>query len=94
MNIKEAIERGLYPTDDKGRALVPLRDGGTFTVAATDHPQTEYGKNEANKPRPIVGWDHLGYIDSHTADSSALLPPPPNSRFDWKLGRRVFNQGD
>ena len=20
--------------------------------------------------------------------------PPPNSRFDWKLGRRVFNQGD
>lgn len=38
MNIKEAIERGLYPLDDKGRALVPTDLGGHAVIAATDAP--------------------------------------------------------
>lgn len=25
---------------------------------------------------------------------STFPKPPPGTRFDWKLGRRVFNQGD
>lgn len=36
--IKEAIERGLYPKDERGRALVPVRNGFTATVLMIDAP--------------------------------------------------------
>ncbi len=36
MNIKEHIEAGHYQTDDKGRALVPMKGGLTATILATD----------------------------------------------------------
>ncbi len=32
MNIRDHIEAGHYPTDSKGRAVVPLSDGGTATI--------------------------------------------------------------
>lgn len=40
MNIKEAIERGLYPTDNKGRALVPTgsRYNSPATIVCVDKP--------------------------------------------------------
>jgi len=47
MNIKEHIEAGHYPTDEKGRALIQTRCGATAVIAAVDHP---YGDC------PIIGW--------------------------------------
>lgn len=38
MNVKEHIEAGHYPTDDKGRALVPMGNGRVATIYCTDHP--------------------------------------------------------
>ncbi len=70
MNIKEHIDAGHYPKDDKGRSLVPMRRGGTFVVAATDKPGQ----------RPIVGWhvsDGAGITDVLHADDISLLPPAP-----------------
>lgn len=73
MNIKEHIEAGHYPTDQKGRALVPHTEGGHVVVLATDGPGDRF---------PIVGWR----IDKHgeffnlarwEADAACLLPPPP-----------------
>ncbi len=46
MNIKEHIDAGHYPKDEKGRALVPVSDGRTAIVLATDAPISA----------PIVGW--------------------------------------
>lgn len=70
MNIKEHIAAGHYPTDDKGRALVPMTAGGTLTVLATDRPGDH----------PIVGWVtgiNINYIGAWATDSSYLCPPPP-----------------
>lgn len=69
MNIKEHIEAGHYPKDEKGRPLVPTRDGDTVIVCATDRPGA----------CPIVGYA-MGGSDNgfaYYADSSRLLPPPP-----------------
>lgn len=48
MNIKEHIDAGHYPKDEKGRALVPLNSAETAVIAATD---------VAPCPNPaILGW--------------------------------------
>lgn len=47
MNVKQHIEAGHYPKDDKGRALVPMRDGRIATIAAIDFPNDVF---------PILGW--------------------------------------
>lgn len=44
--ILDHITAGHYPTDSKGRALVPMKGGGTATILATDAPGL----------CPIVGW--------------------------------------
>jgi hypothetical protein len=76
MNIREHIEAGHYPTDDRGRALVPTRCGNTFVAAATDRPHEH----------PIVGWSLVGgegmsFTEHGTtrnhSESVWLLPPPP-----------------
>lgn len=77
MSIKEHIEAGHYPVDDKGRALVPVRGGGTAVIYATDF----------NDDFPIAGkaggylysWHDDG-IENHSLRINAkydLLPPPP-----------------
>jgi hypothetical protein len=45
VNIKEHIEAGHYPKDEKGRALVVTDGGHTFCIVRTDNPG----------PRPLVG---------------------------------------
>lgn len=74
MNIKQHIEAGHYPKDEKGRPLVPHINGGTATILATDF----LGNG-------IVGWiTHNGSVDclTHwTRDADRfLLPPPPRKR--------------
>lgn len=84
MSIKEAIERGLYPTDGKGRALVPTRGGGVATVTETNSPLTQ----------PLMGWlsgereGHDWYADGHWNNLRQphrfdLLPPPPRKVVRW-----------
>lgn len=80
MNIREHILAGHYPTDDKGRALVPT--GHTFgdaVICATDKPG----------PYPILGWlptaarvtsiefswDENGWAAGQQ-EIERLLPPP------------------
>lgn len=77
MNIKEHIEAGHYPKDEKGRALVPTRGSGTYTIVCTDRPGM----------RPIMGfapaccdsiqsWKEDGAADSDPGHWD-ILPPPP-----------------
>jgi hypothetical protein len=78
MNIKEHIEAGHYPKDEKGRALVTMRCGTTATIVATDGPEGG----------AIVGWYLMrrGHV-SLWAESGRwqegsgrlldLLPPTP-----------------
>lgn len=69
MNIKEHIEAGHYPTDDKGRALVPTSDGRTYCVLAADVPSS----------LPIAGYclDRPDIISRQSESGHFLLPPPP-----------------
>lgn len=78
MNIREHVEAGHYPTDAKGRALVPTRGGGTAVIALTDGPQDLF---------PIFGWSletgiqrcwQAGGRNNLCAATSPLdlLPPP------------------
>lgn len=79
MNIKEHIEAGHYPTDDKGRALVPMNNGDTFVVSATDKPRI------GRRHNCIAGWRSHGLLDCFDSDgradcdARALLPPPPRT---------------
>lgn len=74
MNILEHILAGHYPTDSKGRSLVPLAGNkGTLVVCATDRPgfcpilgfRAEDGRDDGDHPF------------SYYPDSHLLLPPPP-----------------
>jgi hypothetical protein len=82
MNIREHIEARHYPTDDKGRALVPMKNGNTATICATDGPQ-EGGRYHVDIP--LVGFHWCGALAWNADGVSALpfdqhlnlLPPPP-----------------
>lgn len=74
LTIKDHIERGHYPKDEKGRALVPKTDGATLVVCATDKPGNF----------PIIGWtlrEGDGFAPCVGAwrenGDGVLLPPPP-----------------
>lgn len=69
MNIKEAIERGLYPKDEKGNSLVPHSEGGHITVFSTS------GLGDF----PIIGWNYKQAPNPNAwlANATCLLPPPP-----------------
>lgn len=87
MSIKQAIDAKLYPRDDRGRALVPMRNGHTATIYATDCPHDFDGVAQ-----PIVGHDGMsvetwradgGYTDGEGECGYDLLPPtarPPIRR--------------
>lgn len=79
MNIKEHIEAGHYPTDDKGRALVPMRNGTPVPVLATD---IEDGSFQIIGFRPGYGaamWTAEGRFHAHTSGNSPydLFAPLP-----------------
>lgn len=67
MNIKEHIEAGHYPVDDKGRALVQA-SCGQVTIVSTDRPG----------PLPILGWTDGG--DLFASNGEGIRPPPPHIR--------------
>ncbi len=80
MNIREHIEAGHYPTDDKGRALVPMRNGKTATIFGTDF--SDYyplaGRYFIYDQRPFLGtWRADGQAGCDGPGRNDLLPPPP-----------------
>jgi hypothetical protein len=78
LSIKDHIEAGHYPKDDKGRALVPTRNGPTVTIYATD-----YGKPDDEFPilagcgREPDRWRANGLYYGGHESSRDLLPPAP-----------------
>jgi len=80
MNIKQHIEAGHYPKDEKGRALVPTLDGAIVTIGATDKP----GKysilgwipTQAVVSSLELAWTETGY-GAGAGCGNALQPPPP-----------------
>lgn len=86
MNIKEAIERGLYPTDDKGRALVPtastrysLTTNVCATIVCVDKPGhfclMGWVPTNARAAALSLIWDADGECCGEPAFN--LLAPPP-----------------
>ena len=65
MNIKEHIEAGHYPTDAKGRALVPMGADRVAVIYCTDHP-ADYGKSQFC----IIGRDPVGRLRVWNAEGA------------------------
>ena len=73
MNIKEHIEAGHYPKDEKGRALVPgaigsCYSGDIFVVCGSD---------VAGCPYLIGWWRKARMAGAMSVEDGRLLPPPP-----------------
>lgn len=80
MDIREHIEAGRYPKDEKGRALVPTRKGGTATILSTDLGLyiVAYYDGAARDWRP--DGEHWGLFDNCRDELLRLydlLPPSP-----------------
>ena len=76
MNIKEHIDRGHYPKDAKGRALVPTRGGKIATIYATDLNYEDQPIVGVREHEDVATWCADGRY--RTKDSELdLLPPPP-----------------
>ncbi len=78
--IKEFIERGAYPTDDKGRALVPTAAPGVVaTICATDKGGDCPLVGWIAVNGPALSWSASGSWGNHATnrDGYDLLPPPP-----------------
>lgn len=79
MNIKQHIEAGHYPKDEKGRALVPMQHRGTATIYATDRGGRYciVGVITGDICAPPVTWSEEGSHKSWAVDARDLMPPPP-----------------
>jgi hypothetical protein len=79
--IKEFIEKGAYPKDDKGRALVPMRGGHMATIAATDKPGiwplTGWYTGTGVGDGITASWCAQGSINGQSDAPLNLLPPRP-----------------
>jgi hypothetical protein len=80
MNIKQHIEAGHYPKDEKGRAIVPTTDPNEEAViAATDAPGQwvlmGWVRQKAGPDMSQASWWPTGAKGSHA--SIPLLPPAP-----------------
>lgn len=71
MNIKEHIEAGHYPTDSKGRALVPTRSGQPVTILATDMGSIVGWSGEVGAEE----WERDGSYNSIRESQHDLMPP-------------------
>lgn len=74
MNIKEHIEAGHYPVDDKGRALVPMVSDRVAIIYCTDHGDG-YCVLGRDPVKALRAWDCAGRNQHGPQDD--LLPPAP-----------------
>jgi len=85
MNIKQHIEAGHYPADEKGRAVVASESGSPITIVATDGPEPfpliGFGMSYASSWRANGAWSGMAPQDFKAAGiSKADLLPPTNER--------------
>lgn len=76
MNIKEHIEAGHYPTDDKGFPLVKS-DAGDAHIVSTSGPRPEYVILGFRSGSGCCGWDENGRPHMGILEGAALKAPPP-----------------
>lgn len=82
MNIKEHIDQGHYPTDDKGRPLVPTDSGGVAVIGDTNamdgNCMLGWMRGHSHDINNCIGW----WQDDGTPYTPVrrLLPPPPRKR--------------
>lgn len=86
MNIKEHIDAGHYPVDDKGYSLVPMRNGDVARIYTTEHG----GERSIAGAVPdfdcinghrLLAWQDDGRISSlDSARHDLLLPPVARAR--------------
>lgn len=81
MNIKEHIEAGHYPRDESGRALVPMRDGRTVVIYATDRV-CRHGEIVGHIEYSVHTWSVFGasgypHDGQPTGRQFDILPPAP-----------------
>ncbi len=95
MNIKEHIEAGHYPKDEKGRALVPVGCDCVATICATDAPGSKPLLGfiaSVGNTTPWCMWDEHG--NNTPSQPRAcwvdLLPPP--SRKVTEVRWAAFNR--
>lgn len=76
MNIKEHIEAGHYPKDEKGRALVPMKNGRVVTIYATEFAGGPIAGADGDD---LEHWRENGHYHTEGGGYSGLdlLPPPP-----------------
>jgi hypothetical protein len=78
MNIRQHIDAGHYPKDEKGRALVTMQSGGVAVIYATDHP-TAWCITGREQSQGILGhtWNEDGSHEGEADSPSTLdlLPP-------------------
>lgn len=80
MSIKEHIEAEHYEKDAKGRALVPLANGETATIYATDHTDGDLvivGRIFVAGENRLQKWDGEGRINRLDDKRLWLCLPPP-----------------
>lgn len=78
MNILDHILAGHYPKDDKGRALVPSRHGGTVVICATDMPGScPILGFRIDDTGSRVGAENADHGFGYWPDTTGLLPPTP-----------------
>lgn len=76
MNIKDHIEAGHYPKDDRGRALVPMRCGEIATIYATDYAGRWPILGTIGRGAPSL-WLETGVGAGGMVDDWFLTSPPP-----------------
>ncbi len=68
LSILNRIEGKMFPKDDHGYAVVPLRGGGHATIASTRRPHRGTYEDDVF---PIIGWyGSTGLLGSWRADGS------------------------
>jgi hypothetical protein len=84
LNIREHIEAGHYPKDDKGRAVVPMQGCEEAVILATDWREGGGDtrciigwRKDDDEHRELLTWDADGKYFGNPLHNNALLPPPP-----------------
>lgn len=72
LSIKDHIDQGHYPLDEKGRALVPMGGGRVAVIYASDHPDAKDKIIGCSPNRHLRAWKADG---SNYIQGDSLLPP-------------------
>lgn len=91
MTVKEAIIAGLYPTNEDGHWLVPMRGGGTAEIASINGRKgREIIGYSSNSPVCTVSWSASG-LHSKTGETVFdLMPPKAEPKAEAENGMTIW----